>query len=178
MAISKAKKQQLVAHYRELLQRSSGLVFASYSGLTVKEMQSLRKKIREVDGEFHVVKNSLMRLAMKEEGLKMPDEVFTGTTAVGFATEDLPGVARAIAELAKDNPAVQLKAGLVEGVVYDGAQITRIAELPPLPILRAQLLAQIQAPARSVASALASSVRQVVNVFNAYAEAGAAPEAA
>jgi len=178
LAISKEKKQQLVTQYRELLQRSSGLVFASYSGLTVKEMQALRKKIREVDGEFHVVKNSLMRLAMEQEGLEMPAEVFTGTTAVGFASEDLPGVARAIAELAKENPAVQLKAGLVEGIVYDGAQITRIAELPPLPILRGRLLGQIQAPASRLASTLASSVRQVVNVLNAYAEAGGAPEAA
>jgi large subunit ribosomal protein L10 len=180
LAISKEKKSELVEQYKEWLKESSGIVLASYSGITVKDLEGLRRKIREIGGEFHVVKNTLIELAMKDAGLKFPDEILLGTTAIGFTSEDVPGLAKAISDLARETGSMDIKGGMVDRVFYNGAQMKNLADLPPLPILQAQLLSMIQAPASRVALALAGSVRQLVNLTKAYADSGSAdvPDAA
>ena len=173
MAISKERKQELVKQYRELVSNSRGMVIASYSGITVKELEALRAKIRELGGEFHVVKNTLFQLAIQEEGLSLPETVYTGTTAIGFVSEDIPAMTKAIADVARESDTFHLKGGLVDRVAYDIRQIERLAELPPLPVLRAQLLSVIQLPSSRIAMALAGSIRQIVNVTKAFSESGA-----
>jgi large subunit ribosomal protein L10 len=180
LAISKEKKLELVQQYKDWLSDSSGIVFASYSGITVKELEGLRRKIREIGGEFHIVKNTLIHLALEDAELTVPKEMLLGTTAIGFTTEDVPGLAKAILDLEKESERMEIKGGLVERVLYNGNQMKNFAELPPMPILQAQLLSMIQAPASKVAMALAGSVRQLVNVTKAYADTGAnsSPQAA
>jgi large subunit ribosomal protein L10 len=180
LAINKEKKLELVQQYKEWLNDNSGIVFASYSGITVKELEGLRRKIREIGGEFHVVKNTLIQLALEDAELTIPKDVLLGTTAIGFTSEDIPGLAKAISDLARESERMDIKGGVVERVVYNGNQMKNLAELPPLPILQAQLLSMIQAPASRVAMALAGSVRQLVNVTKAYADSGVAdsPQAA
>lgn len=170
MAISKERKIDLLNQYRDLLKSSSGIVLASYSGLRVREMQDLRRNIREAGGEFHVIKNRLVRLAFMEKGLPIPDEGLNGAIAIGFAYDDIPGVVKAIVNLARESDSAEIKGAVLNGVVYDSKQVKRIADLPPMPMLRAQLLGVIQAPATRIAGALAGSVRQVVNVIHAYSE--------
>ncbi len=174
MAISKEKKSELVEQYRGWLNESSGIVLASYSGVTVKELEGLRRKIREIGGEFHVVKNNLIELALEDVGLNLPEEVLQGTTAIGFTSEDIPGLAKAISDLARESGSMDIKGGVVDRVFYNGNQVKSLADLPPLPVIQAQLLSLIQAPASRVAMALAGSVRQLVNVTKAYADSGAA----
>lgn len=170
MALSRERKEELVEEYRELLERSAGIIISSHSGLTVNASEELRAKIREVGGEFHIVKNSLMKLAMEDASIPIPDGSLEGTTAVGFADEDIPGVAKAIVDLSKDAEVVKVKAGIVRGLVYDDKQIERLAELPPLNVLQGQLLGLIETPASQLAGVLQGSVRQVVNVMKAYSE--------
>lgn len=170
MAISKDKKEELVANYQDLLTNSNGLIITSYSGVSVKELEIVRRKIRDLGGEFHIVKNTLFALAMNEVGMSMPDETYIGTTAIGFANEEIPAVAKVIVDLARDVEAVRLKGGLIEKIVYDAAQVEMLADLPPLPVLRAQLLSMLQAPGSRMAMVLASSVRQLVNVTKAFAD--------
>lgn len=173
MAINKSRKEELVREYKELLNKSNGIVITSYSGITVKELEALRKNIRELGGHFRIVKNSLMELAFDEAGINFPEEVMEGTTAIGFTNDDLPGLAKVILDVAKVSGSMNIKAGVVENTTYDGAEMRRIAELPPMPIIQAQLLSMIQAPASRVAMVVASSVRQIVNVTKAYADKGA-----
>lgn len=170
LAISKDKKEELVANYQDLLTNSNGLIITSYSGVSVKELEIVRRKIRDLGGEFHIVKNTLFALAMNEVGMSMPDETYIGTTAIGFANEEIPAVAKVIVDLARDVEAVRLKGGLIEKIVYDAAQVEMLADLPPLPVLRAQLLSMLQAPGSRMAMVLASSVRQLVNVTKAFAD--------
>lgn len=178
MAISKEKKQELVANYKELLGDSSALIMTSYSGVTVKELENVRRKIRDLGGEFHIVKNTLFSIVMNEAGITLPDETYIGTTAIGFATENVPAVAKAIVDLARDVETVNIKGGLIDNVIFDAAQVEMLADLPPLPILRGQLLSVLQGPASRVAQALAESVRKLVNVTNAYAESEGASSTA
>ncbi len=174
MAISKARKQALTAQYTEMLKGSQGIVLAAFSGSRVNELEALRRKVRENGGEFHVVKNRLMLLALKEAGIPVPSGGLQGTTAVGFAGDDVPGVAKAIVDAARASEALKVKGGMVSGVAYGAADIERLADLPPMPVLRAQLLGVITAPASRVAGVLAGSVRQLATVVKAYSEKASA----
>lgn len=170
MAISKERKEALVAKYQDLAKRSKALILTSYSGLTVKDLQGLRKEIRQEGGEFHIVKNTLMDLAFKELKIPMPEGATDGTTAIGFAMEDIPPVAKAIVELGREGQQLALKGGVIDGVLYDGAQIEQLADLPPLPVLRAQLIGLIGTPASQVAATVAGAIRQVASVMQAYSQ--------
>ena len=174
MAISKEKKKELVSHYTEILERNSALVLASSSGLSVKEMQELREKIREIGGEFHVVKNTLVKLAFEGAKLPHPENSFDGPTAIGATSEDVPGLAKAMAEVTKSSETFSLKGAVIEGSVLEAPQIMRMAELPALPVLRAQMLGLFTTPASQVAGVINGSLRQVVNVIKAYSESEAA----
>jgi large subunit ribosomal protein L10 len=170
LAISKERKQALTAQYTEMLKGSQGIVLAAYSGSRVSELEALRRKVRENGGEFHVVKNRLMLLALNQAGVAAPAGGLQGTTAVGFAGDDVPAVVKAIVDTARASEALKVKGGVIGGVAYGAAEIERLADLPPLPVLRAQLLGVISAPASRVAGALASSVRQLATVVKAYSE--------
>lgn len=174
MALSKSRKQALVAQYHELLANSKGVVLAGFTGLTVKEQEELRRKVRELGGEFHVVKNTLAKLAFQQAGMPVPEDALLGTTVLGCVSDDVLALAKTIVEAAKQSECISVKAGVFDGVLYGPKQVEQLAALPPLPVMRAQLLGLLQAPASRLASALAGSVRQLATVVKAYSEAGAA----
>lgn len=173
MAITRERKRAMVEHYRDLVDKSQGIVLTSYSGLPVKDLDRLRRKVRELGGEFHVVKNRLTRLTLKEAGLAVADEALQGATAVGFAPDDPLAMAKAIVDFSKETDRVKVKAGVVNGVVYDAGQMVRLANLPPLPVLRAQLLGLFNTPATRLATLLAAPARQVATVVRAFADKSA-----
>lgn len=173
MAITKERKRELVQKYRELAKNSQGMIIASFSGTSVKEFEGLRRKIRELGAEFYVVKNTLLQLAFQDAGLAMPEEAMSGASAVGFTSEDVPALAKVIVESARNMETFRIKGGFIENVYYENRQIEKYADLPPLPVLQAQLLRVIQAPGSRVATAIAGSVRQLVNVTKAYSESRA-----
>ncbi|MBI3764050.1 MAG: 50S ribosomal protein L10 [Chloroflexi bacterium] len=178
MALTKERKQELVAAYREMVKKSQALVLTDYRGLPMSGLSTLRNKVREASGEFHITKNTLTEIALKEEGLPAPGEYFTGPTAVGFAFDDVPGVAKAIVDFAKDSQFVKIKGGLLGNKVLTAKQVEALASLPPLPVIRAQLLGLISAPASRLTGVVAGSVRQIVNVVKAYADKEQPAEAA
>ncbi len=171
MAISKKRKEELVSQYREILERNTSILLAEYSGLTVKETEILRAKIREMGGEFFVVKNSLAKRAFEESGWAHPENAFEGPTAIGAASEDVPGLAKILVDLSKEKEVFRVKAGIIDGELFDAAQIRSLAELPPMPALQAQLLGVLNMPGSQLARVLAGSMRQVVNVLQAYIDA-------
>lgn len=170
MAISKKRRGELVKEYSDLLKKSEALVITSYSGLQVKGIDQLRRKVREASGEFHVVKNTLAAIAIKDAGLPVPEDLLAGSSAIGFAFSDVPGVAKAISDFAKDSEFVKVKGGVMGNKVLDSKQISALASLPPLPVVRAQLLGLLNTPATRLTGTIASGVRQVVNVVKAYSE--------
>ncbi|HMK07676.1 MAG TPA: 50S ribosomal protein L10 [Anaerolineales bacterium] len=170
MPVTRQRKEELVQAYREWLAAGSGLVLTSYSRMSVRSLEDLRRKVREAGGEYHVVKNRLMILAMRQAGLDVPPSALEGATAIGFTGSDVPAVVKTIVETARTSEGLQVKAALLEGRLYDARQVERLAELPPLPVVRAQLLGLLQAPASRLTGVLSGSVRQVVNVVKAYSE--------
>lgn len=178
MAISREKKEELVQQYITQLKESEAVIFTDYRGLTVNDMQQLRRQVREAEGSLLVVKNTLIRLALQDANMTIEDDFLTGPLAIGFCSQNVPGVAKAITDFADDNDLLQIKGGWMEGKVLDVAAIERLAKLPPLEVIQAQLLGVINAPASQLVGVIAGGVRQLVNVFNAYAtEAEQAEEA-
>ncbi len=173
MAISKERKQDLVSQYKNLVESNSAIILTDYSGLSVKQIEALRSQIRETGGEFHIIKNTLAEIAFGEIDLPLPEGALDGPTAIGFAPENAVDIAKAIVDLSKETEIISVKGAIIDGVVFSGRQVLRLAELPPLPVVQAQLLSLIQTPAGNIARALASSVRQVVNVMKAYSDSEA-----
>lgn len=178
MALTKKQKRDVVAQYVEWLERSDGIILAEYTGMTMKDMDALRASVREAGGEFHVVKNTLVKLALKDADFDFAEDDLLGSTAIGFAFEDPPALAKAISDFAQKSDSLKVKAGFLDKQKMSAAEVKALAELPPLPVMRATLLSTILAPATQLARTLAEPGRQVAAVVKAYSERDAAPEAA
>lgn len=170
MAISEERKKELIANYRKWLNQSQAVILAEYIGLSMKELDSLRSKIREEGGEFHVVKNTLAKLAFEEEGLPLPAGYFENSTAIGFAISDPPVLAKTVVDFAKSAEFLKIKGGYLDNQPVNAEQIKTLAELPPLPVMRATLLGTFTAPASKLVRTLAEPARQLASVLKAYAD--------
>jgi large subunit ribosomal protein L10 len=170
LAISKERKDELVAQYKELIDQSEAIFLTEYGGMSVKDMQALRGKLREADGRFYVTKNTLLSLALEESDLPSPDDLLIGQVASGFAMGEAPSLAKALVDFAESEENLTIKGGIMDNRVLSAGEVEALAKLPTLDQLRAQLMGLIDGPARGLVSVLNNSVRQVVNVVDAYAK--------
>jgi large subunit ribosomal protein L10 len=170
LAISRERKEELVAEYKGILSENSALIFASPSGLTVKELEELRRQIRETGGNFSVVKNTLALIAFEETGTPVPEGGFDGACALGATSADVLALAKAMVDLSRASELFAIKGGVIDGNVIAPEQIINLADLPPLPVLRAQFLGLLQAPAARLAGVINGSIQQVVTVLHAYSQ--------
>jgi large subunit ribosomal protein L10 len=178
LAISKERKNEVVAQYGEWLAKSRAMVLAEYRGLSMKELDDLRNKAREAGGEFHIIKNTLGKLAFQGAGMPLPEHFLEGSTAIGFAFQDAPALAKTMTDFARSTEFFKVKGGYLGNRPIGPGEVTALAEMPPLPVMRARLLGTIMAPASQVARILAEPARQVAAVIKAYAEKDAVGSAA
>ena len=170
MAITKERKSELVARYSNWVNRSQALIITQYKGLSMKDVDALRAKVRDAGGEFHVVKNTLAVIALKEAGISLPDEYLQGSTAICFALRDAPQMAKAMLDAAKGSEFLKIKGGALDKKPINEAGVKALAELPPLPVMRAQLLGVLSAPASRLVRTLAEPARGLAAVIKAHAE--------
>lgn len=168
MAFSKEQKNNIVSQYETWLKESKAVFMMEFSNMNMKEIDALRKKVREAGGEAHVVKNTLMNRALKNAGVKL-DKKLVGTTLVSFAFEEAPAVAKVFDEAAKSD-LFNLKFGFLENSPITAAEIKSLAELPPLPIMRAMLLGTISAPASKLVRTINEPARGLAAVVKAFSE--------
>jgi large subunit ribosomal protein L10 len=173
LAISKERKEELVAEYADLIQRSRALIVTEFRGLSNAEMSRLRKQVGEANGVYRVTKLTLLRLAMEQAGLSIPDEILDGPVALGFCLDQVPPVAKALVDCAEESDFLIVKGGVLGGKLLTRQQVGSLAALPSLDEVRAQLLSLLGTQAANLLGVLASGVRQVVDVINAYVETGA-----
>ncbi|MBN1872958.1 MAG: 50S ribosomal protein L10 [Anaerolineae bacterium] len=184
MAISRARKEALVAEYKQQLGNSSGIMIADYKGLSVSQMEDLRRRAREQDGQIFVVKNTLLKLILTEAGLIPPDDLFVNTTIVAFCHQEIAPLAKLFREFAREMEEGRfvVKGGLLEGKFLSAAEAIAVADMPSREVLMAQVLGTINAPATQLVSVVSSGIRQIVNVLQAYVdkleEAGGNPAGA
>jgi len=166
LAISREKKEAMVEEYVEKLGRSQGLLFAEYRGLSVKQMQALRRELRAGDSEMLVTKNTLFERALNETGMPAPESLLVGPTAVTFCFGDLSVPAKTLAKWAKDTKILAPRGGIIGQTVISEASVQELADLPSQEQLRAQVVGALQAPIYGLVNVLAGPLRGLVTVLN------------
>ncbi len=174
MAISKQRKEEMQAQYADWIKRSEAVILVEYTGATMKSIDAIRAKIRESGGEFHIVKNTLVRRVFAENGMEVPQDFFVKSTAISFAFTDPASIAKALTDATKGNEFVKVKGGLMGGKALNAAQVKALSDLPPLPVMRATLLGILQAPAGKLVRTLAEPARGLAAVIKARSESAQA----
>jgi large subunit ribosomal protein L10 len=172
LAFTRKHKEDVLKDYTEWLSKSNSFFVMSYGNMTMKTIDDLRAKVRnEADGHVHVVKNTLFKKALEQAGISY-DDGFTGRSIIGFANSDAPAMAKLLNEATK-NKMFEFKVGYFDGKALSVNDIKALAELPPLPVMRATLLGTIAAPASKLVRTLAEPARSMAAVVKAYSESNA-----
>jgi large subunit ribosomal protein L10 len=174
LAISKQRKEELVAQYVDLIQRSKALIVTEYRGMADLELKKVRRAVREANGIYRITKATLLRRALEAAGQTVPEGLSGVPIAIGFCFDNVPGVAKALLGIAKESELFILHGGLMDGQYISADGIKAVAELPPIEVLRAQILGLFDAPAANLVGVLQAGVGQVVNVIDAYSRKEAA----
>lgn len=177
MAFTKKQKQEMVAEYTELLQKSHAIFIIEHGTMNMKDIDTVRAKVRDAGGVAHICKNTLFTIALKDLGYDVKGKL-TGTSLVGFALQDAPSLAKVFDEVTAKSEIFALKTGFLDKKEISVKQIKALADLPPLPVMRATLLGTILAPASQLVRTLAEPARGLAAVVKAYSEKEGAPAAA
>jgi len=171
LPISRARKEELVAKYVELLNESNGFIIVQTQGLTVTQIQGLRNTVRKEDGLYVVAKNTLIRKALEQADWVIPEDLLQGPVAVIFGRENMPGVSKALLKHIDDEDfgeKMEVTGGVMTGDILNAAQVDAVSKLPTLDELRAQLAGLVISPAQGVVNVLYQATGGVVNVLQAY----------
>ena len=166
-------RQEKIAILQEIVERlkaSDSTIVLSYGGLTVAEMQDLRKAIKPLEGRCLVAKNTLVKKAAEELGWADVSSMLTGTTAVVTAKGDASELAKVVCKFVKDHAKAQVKGGELNKAVLNAADVEALSKLPSKDQLRAQLLATLMAPATNLVRVFVAPLTGVLYVLKAKAE--------
>jgi large subunit ribosomal protein L10 len=168
----RAEKKLIVDELSKQVGESPFVLMTEYKGMTVTQFANLRKKLRGVQAECHVVKNSLLRHAAKQAGLPEIEAALSGMTAVVFggAKTDISAAAKVLKQFTKDFEKPKVKLGLMGKNVLQPEQVAAVADLPSLDVLRSQLIGLIQSPATKLAVVLGAPASQLARVIKAHAD--------
>lgn len=133
-------KKAAVAQIKEKLTTAQSVVLVDYRGLNVAEVTELRKQFRAAGVEYAVLKNSLVGIAAKEAGIEGLDSILEGPTALAFGMTDAVAPAKIIAEFAKKNDKLKVKAGILDGAILDVAGVEKLSAIPSREVLIAKVM--------------------------------------
>lgn len=178
--MDRVSKGAVVAELAEEFRTFDTMFVADYRGLDVSTITDLRNRLRDVDGRFRIVKNTLAKRAAEDAGRADLAELFTGPSAVAYAREDAATVAKVLQQVARETKLIELRGGLMDGEFVDADQVKEIANLPSREVILAMLLSAINAPMTQAVGVLAAPMRDIVGILDAYIEklGGAPAEAA
>jgi large subunit ribosomal protein L10 len=153
--MARADKQAAVAEIVDSFNGSAGAVLTEYRGLTVKQLQELRRSLG-ANANYAVVKNTLAKLAAKDAGIDGFDDLLTGPTAIAFINGDVVEAAKGLRDFAKANPTLVIKGGVLDGKPLDAKEVAKLADLESREVLMGKL-----------AGAMLASLSQAVYLLNA-----------
>lgn len=173
------EKTAAVKEIADSFNESTAAVLTEYRGLSVAKMTELRKALG-ADTTYSVVKNTLTKIAAKDAGLQIDDELLAGPTAIAFIRGDAAAAAKGLKEFAKDNPLLVIKGGVLEGAPITVEQVQQMADLEPREVLLAKLAGAMKGNMSKAAGtfvALPSKLARLAEALKEKKPADAAPAA-
>lgn len=167
------EKVAVVAEVKEKLSSASATILTEYRGLTVKDIATLRRTLRQAGGEYKVYKNTLVRFAARDLGLDIED-LLTGPTAVAFVDGDAVNVAKALRDFSRTNPILVVKGGVLGEKVLTAKDAAALADVPPREVLLARLAGGMAAPMQQFAGLLQALPRNLAYGLKALIDKGGA----
>ncbi len=166
MAKTRQQKEVSVKQMADILKTAKSAVFASVDGLKIADTDELRKNCRAQKVSYIVSKKTLLQRALKEAGVEVGDDVFSGGVALIAGMEDEVAPAQIAAQFAKKRNVMKFLGGILEGKAIDVNMVTALAALPSKQVLLAQLVGTLNAPVSGFVNVLAGNLRGLVNVLN------------
>jgi large subunit ribosomal protein L10 len=165
----KSDKERIVAELTERLRGSETLIVADYRGLSVKEIDDLRTKLLEQGASFTVVKNSLTRRAAEAAGADVLLTLLDGPSAIAFLDSggDAVAVAKALADSAKTTKVLEVRGGVMQGRAITASDVEELAKLPPLDVLRGQVLGAVTAPLYAIVGLFTAPLQDLYGLVQA-----------
>jgi large subunit ribosomal protein L10 len=171
------QKKEAVNQLAEKIKEAKTVVIADYKGLTVEEDTEMRNALRKSGVEYRVVKNNLIKLALEKNEVTELEQYLKGPTAIAMSTEDVVAPAKVLSEYSKKFKKVELKAGIVEGKIFNADELKTIAELPSKEELIAKAIGGMKSPLYGLVNVLNGNIRGLVIALNAIAEKKASASA-
>lgn len=169
--VTKQTKAEIIAGLVEKLNRATAVYVVDYSRMTVAETNNFRRALREKEFEYKVAKNTLIERALEEvEGKDIPFKLLFGQSGVVFSYGDPIAPAKVIKEFFDKGEKPRLKAALIEGQLFDGADIKKIASLPSRADLVAGILGSLNSPASGIVGAISAVMRDLAYVIEEVAK--------
>jgi large subunit ribosomal protein L10 len=163
----RVEKKYLIEEVAGHLKKSDYIILANFDKMTVADVAELRQRLAAHHGEFHVVKNSSLRVAAQALGLPNFDSALVGPTAIVVGGKNSPGVAKVIRDFIREKQKLAVKAGVLSNRLITAKDIEKLADMPSLDSLRAQLLGLLSQPATLFVRVLHAVPQGVVNVLQA-----------
>jgi len=170
--VQKEDKERIVEELTEKLRNSETMIVADYRGLTMPQIDALRGRLIENGARFTVVKNTLTRRAAEAAGADALLALLEGPSAIAFieADGDAVAVAKALADTARETKVLEIRGGIMQGRMVSGADVVELSKLPPLDVLRGQVLGAIIAPLTAIAALINAPLQNLYGLIDARIE--------
>lgn len=170
MAVTRQQKEEILAELKEKFQKAQSVTFGQYAGMSVKDVSAMRREMRKADVEFKVAKKTLMKLAAKDQGIDLPDEIMEGTVAAVFSYSDPVSGPKILSTTAKKIEALKMLGGVMEGKVMTLQDMKTLASLPSKLELLAKFMYMLRAPLQNFHGAISAPTTSFARALKAYAD--------
>ncbi len=165
MALTKTQKQKILEDLKEMLSRQKAIILVGITGLKVKDISQLRKKLKAIDGNLKVVKKTLIELAFKESNLKFDKDKFREEIALAFGFKDEILPAKIVYQFSRENENIKILGGYLEGNFKEAEEIITLAQLPTREELLARLVGSISSPISGLVNVLQGNIKGLIRVL-------------
>lgn len=165
MALTKTQKQKIIEDLKEMLSRQKAIILVGISGLKVKDISQLRKKLKAIDGNLRVAKKTLIELAFKENNLKFDKDKFREEIALAFGFKDEIEPVKIVYQFSRENENLKILGGYLESNFKEAQEIITLAQLPSREELLARLVGSISSPISGLINVLQGNIKGLIRVL-------------
>jgi large subunit ribosomal protein L10 len=170
LATTRTQKEEMLKGYIESLNKAQGMILTEYRGMAMSNLNAIRNALRPIKGSFTITKNTLFKLALREAGFAVPEDLLVGPVAIAIAYGDLSGLTKVILARAKEDDKLILKGAIMGTTVFRADQLEALSTLPTLDQARATLIGTLQQPASRLVGLLSQPGQGIAAVLKSYTD--------